>query len=271
MLRWALNIFGGLLFLSNLACTKEKSIVDVTVIGHAGTSIYPGRSPFPPNTLAAVEYALDVLDADGVEVDIQMTKDSVLVLYHDENLEAHTNSEGCIQEKNFAELEDLVVDGSKHKLVTLAEIIPVCIQRKKLLFLDIKTYNYCAGADVEYATFNNALNAVLAPYTETDRMSITVNSRRYELLALLTDPNIIKSFETENTDLGIAVCQNNIAHELCVNQTAMSDAVADLFRDAGIPFTVFGPKTTREIGDAVNFLPAKIITDNIAYTRKITK
>jgi glycerophosphoryl diester phosphodiesterase len=271
MSRWALNIFGGLLFLSSWSCTKEQSLPDVTVIGHAGTSIYPGRSPFPPNTVAAVEYALDVLDADGVEVDIQMTKDSVLVLYHDENLSTHTDSEGCVQEKNFSEIQHLTIDGSKYKLATLEEIMTICQQRNKLLFLDIKTFNYCTASDVDYNTFNSAMNAFLAPYTYTEKSRLTINTRRYELFLVLTDNSAARSFETEDIDLGISIVQSGISGELCINQTAITVEIAKKLRDLNIPFTVFGPKTPQEIRNAVNYLPSKIITDNIAYTRKKSK
>ncbi len=50
------------------------------IIGHRGASAYA-----PENTLAAFQMALDV-GADGVEFDVQLAKDGVPVVIHDDNL-----------------------------------------------------------------------------------------------------------------------------------------------------------------------------------------
>ena len=65
----------------------------------------------------------DVLDADGVEVDVQMTKDSVLVLFHDAFLNDATNFSGCIHDYNFSDLTELEVYHTKYKLARLDEVI----------------------------------------------------------------------------------------------------------------------------------------------------
>lgn len=45
---------------------------------------------FPENTMLAFIQAID-LGCDGIETDIQMTKDGVLVLIHDESVNRTTN------------------------------------------------------------------------------------------------------------------------------------------------------------------------------------
>ena len=52
------------------------------VIGHRGTPIHP---TYPENTLAAVRTALQA-GVDGIEVDVRLTADGVLVLSHDGDL-----------------------------------------------------------------------------------------------------------------------------------------------------------------------------------------
>ena len=39
-----------------------------------------------------------------VEIDVQLTKDNVLVIFHDYNLKRMTNKEGIIQELNYQEI-----------------------------------------------------------------------------------------------------------------------------------------------------------------------
>ena len=54
----------------------------IMILGHAGMGdLYK----YPNNTMESIEPVLGI-GADGTELDIQMTKDSVLILFHDETL-----------------------------------------------------------------------------------------------------------------------------------------------------------------------------------------
>ena len=72
---------------------------NIQVIGHGGSGFLSLFSPFnalPPNSLASLSKALFVDKSDGVEIDVQMSKDSVLILYHDKKLESKTSSQGYV-------------------------------------------------------------------------------------------------------------------------------------------------------------------------------
>ena len=60
----------------------------------------------PENTVAAVQAALD-LGADGVEVDLQITADHEVVVFHDEDLERLTGRKGKVQDHRLVELEKI--------------------------------------------------------------------------------------------------------------------------------------------------------------------
>ncbi|GAC1381074.1 MAG: glycerophosphodiester phosphodiesterase family protein [Ktedonobacteraceae bacterium] len=71
------------------------------VIGHRGAA---GLAP--ENTFAGFEIAL-AMGVDGIETDVQRTKDGTLVLFHDDLLDKTTNGKGVLQEKSWHELQDL--------------------------------------------------------------------------------------------------------------------------------------------------------------------
>ena len=48
------------------------------------------KGKYPENTLLAFEKAIDV-GADGVEFDVQLTKDGEVVIIHDETLDRRTD------------------------------------------------------------------------------------------------------------------------------------------------------------------------------------
>lgn len=69
------------------------------VLGHRGASAYA-----PMNTLPAFELALE-LGADGVELDVHLSKDGALIILHDFTVDHTTNSSGYVRDMTLAELK----------------------------------------------------------------------------------------------------------------------------------------------------------------------
>ena len=69
--------------------------------GHRGAS---GHAP--ENTLPAFKMAAD-MGADGVELDIQLTSDGVIVVCHDETIDRTSNGAGWLKDFTFDELRKL--------------------------------------------------------------------------------------------------------------------------------------------------------------------
>lgn len=65
---------------------------------HRGASGY-----FPENTMLAFMKAVK-MGCDGIETDVQMTRDGVLVLIHDESVDRTTNGSGLVKDYSYAEL-----------------------------------------------------------------------------------------------------------------------------------------------------------------------
>jgi glycerophosphoryl diester phosphodiesterase len=65
-----------------------------------------GEGEYPSNTRIAFD-AANAAGADALDTDFHMTKDGVLVLFHDETLEHRTNGTGAVRDKTYAELLQL--------------------------------------------------------------------------------------------------------------------------------------------------------------------
>jgi len=81
----------------------------------------------PENTMAAFRLAV-VQGADGIELDIQMSRDGELVVIHDETLERTTNGTGLVVQHTAAELRELdasrsMPDYPREKLPFLREVL----------------------------------------------------------------------------------------------------------------------------------------------------
>lgn len=75
------------------------------VFAHRG---YSGR--YPENTMEAFRGALEA-GADGIELDVQLTKDGQIVIIHDETLDRTTNGKGYVKDHTLAELKQLDASG----------------------------------------------------------------------------------------------------------------------------------------------------------------
>ncbi len=73
------------------------------VIAHRGASAYA-----PENTLPAFRRALE-LGAFEVELDVQLSRDSVLVLFHDADLAPKTDRSGRVRDHALAELREVEI------------------------------------------------------------------------------------------------------------------------------------------------------------------
>ena len=110
----------------------------VEVIGHRGAS-----SEAPENTLAANRLAFQQ-NADGIEIDVRLTKDHKLVCMHDKSTRRTADQELVIKESTLKKLKSLDVGlwkGMKWKgetIPTLEEVLEE-IPENKSIFIEIKT------------------------------------------------------------------------------------------------------------------------------------
>ncbi|MBE5889907.1 MAG: glycerophosphodiester phosphodiesterase [Lachnospiraceae bacterium] len=70
----------------------------IKVLGHRGASGYA-----PENSMQAFEMALD-MGADGIELDVHLTKDGEIVVIHDETINRTSNGTGWVKDMTLEEL-----------------------------------------------------------------------------------------------------------------------------------------------------------------------
>lgn len=101
-------------------------------IAHRG---YSGK--FDENTMIAFKKAIE-FNADGIETDVQLSKDNVPVLIHDETLDRTTNGRGYVKDYTLAELKSFRTK-SGGEIPTLKELLEFAIvSNLKVLNLELK-------------------------------------------------------------------------------------------------------------------------------------
>jgi glycerophosphoryl diester phosphodiesterase len=96
------------------------------IVGHRGAAGYA-----PENTILSFKTAIDV-GCDETELDVRLSKDSKVVVIHDEEVSRVTGREGFVCDMTLAELKKLNCP-EKHKIPTLQEVIDFCKGKIDLL------------------------------------------------------------------------------------------------------------------------------------------
>ncbi|MDD6193875.1 MAG: glycerophosphodiester phosphodiesterase family protein [Lachnospiraceae bacterium] len=94
------------------AMVEEKEHVGIWA--HRGLSM-----KCPENTLLAFEKAAQIPNIRGIELDVQLTKDGQVVVFHDETLERVTCGSGRLMDYTLQELREIKIKNSE-------DIVPAC-------------------------------------------------------------------------------------------------------------------------------------------------
>ncbi len=259
-----------ILSLSLNNCSKNKSKPNIDVFGHAGTSLHRDRAVYPANSMESVKYALDVLDADGVEIDVQMTKDSVLVLYHDAYLEQASTFNGCISQFTFKEIEHLKLDYTNYKITPLNQVLNYIQSRKKRVFLDVKTYDYCKNDKINLSAFQYALNRAISDLDSNFiYTNIILGMTDYQFLNNIQFNN--KCYDATNVNEGLQKVVDYQFNCLLLSKQYVTKDDATQLNNASIYWGIIGVKDKWTIDEVVEKQPKFIISDNIARTKKVTE
>lgn len=139
-----------------------------SIIGHRGARNYA-----PENTLESIHTAAD-MGCKWVEVDVKLTKDSVPILMHDDDLNRTTNGHGPVAAMTYSDIQDLEAGSwfsegfAGIKIPTLEETIEVVLERDLGINLEIKP---CPGREVE--TAEAMLDQLSQIWDDRDRLLIS--------------------------------------------------------------------------------------------------
>jgi len=165
------------------------------IYAHRGASAYA-----PENTLEAFRLAME-MGADGIELDVHLTKDGELAVIHDEALDRTTNGTGQVKDFTMAQLKELDASNGKAaypgaKIPTLGEVYDLVRDSGMTVNVELKTdANFYPGIEaaclklerekgmtgrVIYSSFNHYTIANLRALDKDARLGLLYMSGLYE-------------------------------------------------------------------------------------------
>lgn len=96
----------------------------------------------PENTLAAMRVAIEA--GYAIEMDVQLSRDGVAMVFHDEELDRLTEAHGPLAERTAAELSAITLRDSDEGIPTLAQVLDLVAGRVPLL-IELKDQTLVMG------------------------------------------------------------------------------------------------------------------------------
>ncbi|MBL4862166.1 MAG: hypothetical protein JKY09_04005 [Crocinitomicaceae bacterium] len=249
-------------------CNKDDFTISnlnddsIVVLGHGGMGF---NSLYPINSSESILKSLNS-GADGTEIDIQLTKDNVLVAFHDEDLYDHTQLEGSIRAHTWEELEEAYYMSTPfldYGLLRVEDLFDHLEDYHQYIFtFDIKLYREEIDTDY-YANFVSALEALFQKFQL--HKNVFIESQSEEFIALLqAEDNLIDQYIYAHTfEEGFAIAQNLGMKGLSISNWDIDKAQVELAHDNGLFVTIWDVRTSSDHMEAVLKNPDMIQTDNI--------
>lgn len=133
------------------------------IIAHRGASKYA-----PENTMPAFELAYK-MKAEGIETDVQLTKDNIPVLIHDEHVKRTTGHRGYVKDYTFTDLRQLDAGSwfsdefAGSSILSLEEFLDWVIDKPLELNIELK------NSKIDYSNIESIVYEMVDHYKLLDR------------------------------------------------------------------------------------------------------
>lgn len=249
--------FIGLISLFLFACKREDRFDQVTLVAHACSGLLTSTTPYHDNSEEAFSYAMALKGIDAIEVDVQLSGDGTLWLFHDPELSAETNGSGCISELTDAYLSSIhYTTQEKEKLIRLQDL-PQNLEGKKLI-LDLRHNNGCSNQSIDGTLVFNAVQQLVSEKKWTDLVLILGNPSWTELFSSLGFEIYVNAYDLNYYD-ALNVPQ---AAGPCIRSSMITKEEVNKIHQDGKKVIIFDVRSPKGIRKALKKYPDLLMVDD---------
>ena len=255
-----------------LSCTKDEFLINnldgnkIKIVGHGGMGI---GSIYPMNCYESIMKCL-MLGADGVELDIQMTKDSVLVLYHDHDLSHSTNLKGKINDLIWSEIKNAYYTEFPYFNYSI-------ISLEKLLSNIDNLHRYHYTLDCKYIeeknkdTYARAVIQIIEKYKLKENIYIESSNEQFLKKIQQEKPEYKLFIYPPSFEIGLQTAIDLDLYGMIISTAIITKEQIHLAHQHGIRVAILNVHSQSENVKAIKKNPDIIQTDNLSHLLKILK
>lgn len=145
---------------------------------------------YPENTIESIKSALNNINYNGFEIDLQLTKDDKWIIFHDGDTKRLTNKNLIIKNTNYNDLP-LIKFKDKYFKIPLLKDLTYLKNSMKIFNLEIKE-----KLNISYSSKNNLLNLI-----KLIKSPLIISSYNWKWYDWCVDNNLNFAHLIENDDL----------------------------------------------------------------------
>ena len=253
---------------------------NLVVLGHAGSGFYTALSPFnyrPPSSWRGFRRAL-LRGADGIEIDIQLSRDSVVMVYHDQKLEDGSTGTGCISQHTAAEITQVRYRGGfpydliqKERPITFDTLLARLNRRPSFPFihLDLHESDQCLVPGHQHDRTPLLVRQIAASLARArvplGKVLFVTEEAATVRLARKAIPGIRVGLEIASAefDFGLKVAKTEKVHTLVLDADRVIPEQCRQAHEAGFKVVIFGGRSGKDLLRVLATQPDEIEVDNV--------
>ena len=261
------------------SCAKDKNFTiqnlnnnKISVFGHGGMGI---SHLYPMNSFEGIAQAL-ALGADGTEIDIQITSDSVLLGYHDKDLKEQSNCVGFINDKTWNEIQKCTYvrqPYSNYHIISLESLFSNIPNLHSYTFtFDCKLYINPSNNFKQYLeSFANAIVRIIEKYHLEE--NIFIESENKDFLKILQQKSsTLKLFiYPPSFGEGIKIAEELNLYGITISIENINKEQMALAHSLGFRVAIWNTRTPKKNIQGIEKNPDFIQTDKLEHLLKILK
>lgn len=228
---------------------------------HAFDQIYAHRGLFengslcPENSLAAFRKAVDA--GYGVELDVHVTKDNQVVVFHDDDLARMCGSKLKIEECTYDEIRKYHLLETDERIPLLSDVLKV-VSDKVPLIIEIKVLNHvkdrCRIISTEIEKFNckycvESFNPFVLVWYKKNKPSVIRGQLSTDYYKDNVEGNVLKNFALKNLLFNFLTKPDFIAYNHVYKQSLSFIIVTRIMHALPVAWTI---RNQKEMDDAKN-------------------
>lgn len=245
------------------SCKKQKDEYPATSVGgHACAGLHISSSNYHDNSLEAYKYARSFETILMVEVDVQMSSDGTLWLFHDPTLDEESTGEGAIPQKNDTYLSGVKYNSlEKERLIRLLDL-PADLKGIRLL-LDLKESDGSESGLIDSTALIDAMNLVKQYFYNGDLGMIT-NTGRF--LPTFKGLGFKIYYNAVNANQFLSYSNASISDGALFRNSDISISDVNSVKSFGKEVILYDVRSPNGIKSAFEKSPNYLLTDDIKAT-----
>ena len=251
------------------SCQKEMFNInnlngDILVMGHGGMGV---SHAYPMNTFESILYCIN-LGVDGTEIDVQMTKDGVLVAYHDKELSNKTNKCGLVNDFYWNNLQSAYytsVPYLNYSILSLEQLFSNIdnLYEHKFIF-DCKLYSNNDSL-IFYNSFIDSFREIISSYSLQNNVYFESQNSEFLIKLKEDNPEYKLFIYPPSFEIGLELALNLELFGITISTDQISTDQIEIAHSNNLFVSIWNINSKNENIAAINKSPDCIQTDKVKH------